>query len=203
MSPNWRNEICTLVAILVLTRWRTVPLSFGCREVLLSHQSPEVACGQVLNKIGSFLGQDFLSFSHSWEMVCLIKKNAKYKRRKLNKMSHWEIRALYLGMFISLRLLKRMFLFVARITMVDSVASILFAFGFAFLEKRLASSSHISWCRNRTKQGRGCRGLWLEAACRGRGSRALSTVVLPSSDGGWVLLPLLHLWGLGCHFPAL
>lgn len=77
-------------------------------------------------------------------MVCLIKKNAKYKRRKLNKMSHWEIRALYLGMFISLRLLKRMFLFVARIMMVDSVASILFAFGFAFLEKRLASSSHIS-----------------------------------------------------------
>lgn len=59
-------------------------------------------------------------------------------------MSHWEIRAVYLGMFISLRLLKRMFLFVARIVIVNNVASILFAFGCAFLESRLASNSHLS-----------------------------------------------------------
>lgn len=37
-------------------------LSFGCGEVLLSHQSPQLACRQVLNKTElSFFGQDFLS----------------------------------------------------------------------------------------------------------------------------------------------
>lgn len=173
MSPNWRNEICALVAI---TSSRTLTdssfiLWLWGGPIRPSKPTTSMWAGLEQNRLFFRTRVPFLvtlSFFIHEKWYASSKRTLNIREESWIKMSHWEIRAVYLGMFISLRLLKRMFLFVARIVIVDNVASILFAFGCAFLESRLASSSHLSGCRNQTKPGRRSRDLWLEAAW-GRG----------------------------------